>query len=399
MNFSFLKNKRFLFIVGLYLLLNVFVNILHPITTVYVRELELDSAFFGFFYSAMSLGQVVGSLLWGFLSDKKGRKPWMILGTIGYALSQLGFGFLNRYAIVIVLFRLLSGFFASAPITLFLSAVIDESETSSRTESLSFAAGIALLGASIGYEVGGLLHTYGGLEIPTLFLVQSGFGLVLALLLFFFLPETRKAIAEQTIEEKPKEKKAVRLPIIVFLAFLLCLTVGQVNLSKYTDTLVIDRGYSTATLGHYVFITGLLGFFANLFLIPVLKKAKNLRHERLLLLFVFVSAILILITYNVPGDLLVMLYTSNLAYAMIKTMITPLEQAHLAKNTNDSNRGTVMGLRQSVISIGNVIGPLVGSAVYVTGSATIMNVSAGFLGVGFLILILDLFLERKAQKI
>lgn len=320
----------------------------------------------------------------------------MILGTIGYALSQLGFGFLNRYAIVIVLFRLLSGFFASAPITLFLSAVIDESEASSRTESLSFAAGIALLGASIGYEVGGLLHTYGGLEIPTLFLVQSGFGLVLALLLFFFLPETRKAIAEQTIEEKPKEKKAVRLPIIVFLAFLLCLTVGQVNLSKYTDTLVIDRGYSTATLGHYVFITGLLGFFANLFLIPVLKKAKNLRHERLLLLFVFVSAILILITYNVPGDLLVMLYTSNLAYAMIKTMITPLEQAHLAKNTNDSNRGTVMGLRQSVISIGNVIGPLVGSAVYVTGSATIMNVSAGFLGVGFLILILALFLEKKA---
>ena len=200
-------------------------------------------------------------------------------------------------------------------------------------------------------------------------------------------------------KKKPKEKKAVRLPIIVFLAFLLCLTVGQVNLSKYTDTLVIDRGYSTATLGHYVFITGLLGFFANLFLIPVLKKAKNLRHERLLLLFVFVSAILILITYNVPGDLLVMLYTSNLAYAMIKTMITPLEQAHLAKNTNDSNRGTVMGLRQSVISIGNVIGPLVGSAVYVTGSATIMNVSAGFLGVGFLILILDLFLERKAQKI
>ena len=226
--------------------------------------------------------------------------------------------------------------------------------------------------------------------------MQSGFGFVLALLLLFFLPETRKAVAEQTIEEKPKEKKAVRLPIIVFLAFLLCLTVGQVNLSKYTDTLVIDRGYSTATLGHYVFITGLLGFFANLFLIPVLKKAKNLRHERLLLLFVFVSAILILITYNVPGDLLVMLYTSNLAYAMIKTMITPLEQAHLAKNTNDSNRGTVMGLRQSVISIGNVIGPLVGSAVYVTGSATIMNVSAGFLGVGFLILILALFLERKA---
>ena len=116
----------------------------------------------------------------------------------------------------------------------------------------------------------------------------------------------------------------------------------------------------------------------------------------MLLLFVFVSAILILVTYNVPGDLLVMLYTSNLAYAMIKTMITPLEQAHLAKSTNESNRGTVMGLRQSVISVGNVIGPLVGSAIYVTGSATIMNVSAGFLGVGFLILILALFLERKA---
>ncbi len=395
MNFSFLRSKRYLLIAGLYLLLNIFVNILHPVTTVYVRELELDSAFFGFFYSAMSLGQAIGALLWGFLSDKKGRKPWMIIGVVGYALSQLGFGFLNEFPIVIVLFRFLSGFFASAPIALFLSVVIDESEPASRTESLSFFAGTALLGGSIGYEVGGLLHTYGGLSIETLFLVQSGFGIVLALLLLFLLPETRKAPAVEPAKEEPRERKGIRVSMIVFLAFLLFLTMGQVNLSKYSDTIVIDRGYSTATLGHYVFITGVLGFFANLFLIPLLKKGKRVRHEMLLGLFVLLSVGLTLVTYNVPADLLIMLYTSNLAYAMIKTMITPLEQAHIAKRAKERNYGTIMGLRQSVISIGNVVGPLVGSAIYVTGSATIMNVSAGFLAAGLVVLLASFALEKK----
>ena len=59
------------------------VNIVHPITVHYVNSLKLDDFYFGLFVSLMSLGQVVGALLFGFLSDKIGRKWLIVLGIIG----------------------------------------------------------------------------------------------------------------------------------------------------------------------------------------------------------------------------------------------------------------------------------------------------------------------------
>ena len=39
----------------------------------------------------MSLGQVIGAIIFGYLSDKIGRKWLIVLGIIGYGLAQLGF--------------------------------------------------------------------------------------------------------------------------------------------------------------------------------------------------------------------------------------------------------------------------------------------------------------------
>ena len=64
----------------LFLLHSICINLVHPITTTYVNNLNLPDYYFGFFYSLMSLGQVIGAIIFGSLSDKIGRKWLIVLG-------------------------------------------------------------------------------------------------------------------------------------------------------------------------------------------------------------------------------------------------------------------------------------------------------------------------------
>ena len=79
------------------------------------------------------------------------------------------------------------------------------------------------------------------------------------------------------------------------------------------------------------------------------------------------------------------LFSTHLLYIVIKGFITPLEQNELAVYTNDTNKGKITGIRQTMLSTGNVLGPLIGSAVYVNGSAKIFIVAAFILVLSLLL--------------
>ena len=99
------KYKAILFFI-LFFLHSISINLIHPVTTTYVNSLNLPDYYFGFFFSLMSLGQVIGAVIFGYMSDKIGRKWLIVFGMIGYGLAQLGFGFINTYPLLILLFRL-----------------------------------------------------------------------------------------------------------------------------------------------------------------------------------------------------------------------------------------------------------------------------------------------------
>ena len=185
------KRKIIIFFI-LYFLFGISVNIVHPITVEYVTLLNLPDEYFGFFSSLMSLGQVVGAILFGFLSDKIGRKWLVILGLIGYALSQIGFGFINSIPFVILIFRFLAGFFISAPSTLFVSLCIDYSNKDTKVKMLSILTSCYILGTSVGYEIGGLLKDIIGLSIDNIFIFQVCFTTATATLFGIFIKDVYK---------------------------------------------------------------------------------------------------------------------------------------------------------------------------------------------------------------
>ena len=81
-------------------------------------------------------------------------------------------------------------------------------------------------------------------------------------------------------------------------------------------------------------------------------------------------------------------------------MITPLEQNELSKHISSEDNGKIMGARQTMLSIGNVVGPLLGSALYTKGNPLIFIISSCIILVSLVIYTVYYFLlKRKSLKI
>ena len=97
---------------------------------------------------------------------------------------------------------------------------------------------------------------------------------------------------------------------------------------------------------------------------------------------------------------MVFLLSTHLIYSICKSTITPLEQNELSKHVSSEDNGKIMGARQTMLSIGNVLGPLLGSLLYTKGNPFVFIVSAFIILVSLAIYVLyALLLKRNVSKV
>ena len=394
-----MSKRKTIYLFILYFLFAICVNVVHPITVNYVTSLELDDSYFGFFVSLMSLGQVVGALVFGFLSDKIGRKWIVVIGLLGYCLAQFGFGFLNESPIIILLFRFLAGVFIAAPITLFVSMCLDYSNEQNKVKNLTIFSSCYILGTSMGYEIGGALYNYASLTISQVFIFQIILTILTALFVAILLEDVYLHNKENKCVIEEKVKVTIKPIVYILLLPLLILTMSQILINKYLDTYIIHIGYEPSLLGHFVLISGLFSAASNIAIIPLIKKLRNSKLAICLLVSVVLSVILPLITFGIKTNILYLLFSTHLLYIIIKGWITPLEQNEIATYTNANNKGKITGLRQTILSTGNVIGPLIGSAIYTKGSPTIFIVASMIALLSLVFYIIYFVIKKKTITI
>jgi DHA1 family multidrug resistance protein-like MFS transporter len=395
--------KAVVSLIILYFIQGIIHNLGHPVTPAFVRTLDIPDYMFGFFYSTMSFGLMVGAPIWGVLADKGKKRFVMVLGLLLYSIGQIGFGYVGDMYWM-VFFRFVSGFGVSASMTLFISHMIEVSESSRRAKHLAWMAAALALGASIGYALGGFINTNLFLDAvlntsdpKVIFLIQASLNLVHALMVYIFINENDvliKAQKKPTMMESFKNIKKINFNLLLFLVSLTFISISITNLSKYLDVYLNDLGYDSQDIGNFVFVTGVVAIATSILIVPLIVKL----HKNLLIMILtqIISVLAVIYVFR-ANNFIIAAYTIYMVYVISKSIYQPLEQNFIADNANEGFYSSIMGIRQSFYSIGMIVGPLIGGYLYGIKPLFVFDFSVLMIGVG-LILMVIVYLRIKKKR-
>ncbi len=394
-------NKKSLLIIMFFFIQNVIHNIGHPVTPAFVNQLGIPDYMFGLFFATMSFGMMVGAIIWGLLSDQGKRKLWIAIGLLMYSIGQIGFGYIGN-STMMVFFRFLSGLGVVSAITVYTAIIVEQTPLKERAKLLAYVAAATTLGASLGYYLGGFLATNPSMIsllktdlLKRMFLIQGILNSLYVLLVIMTLKDLKVRI---TFQQKPsmieglKSITKIDKRLLIFLVSVTLMNMGSTNLSKYIDVYFTDLGYSSQELGTYVMITGFVSLATSIFLVKLATRYK--KQVFLIIVMHIISSIIIFIVFR-SYHFITMMYTLYLVYVIFRTIYVPLEQTYIAKEAKPGQYGSIMGLRQSFVSMGMVLGPVIGGFIYDYSKIMLFDFNAVMFLLGVILLIFVLAMEKK----
>lgn len=395
-----MKKDRYLIVV-FFLIQNIIHNMGHPVTPDFVKSLGIADYMFGVFFATMSFGLMIGGPIWGTLGDRGKKKLYIVIGLLLYSIGQFFFGYSNNQYLMIF-FRFLSGFGVVASITLFTSQLIEITDLKDRARFLAYIAAAVTLGASIGYFLGGFIaensvtqDLFNITNKKEIFLIQAILNLIYVGFILFTFYDRKCALPiknKNTIFDSFKSIKNIDLRLFIFLIALAFITMGAINLNKFIDVYFNDQNLDSLQLGTFKMVTGYVTLVASIILVPIFAKFR--KQIGFMLLLQVLSAAIVFYTFR-ASDFIKTVYSIYLIYILIKAIFTPLEQSYISNHVKDGEYGKIMGIRQSFISIGMVVGPLLGGFLYERNPLLLFDSSAYAFIIGFLLLIIVIIFNKK----
>lgn len=347
-------------------------GIVIPILPFFVGKLGGGALSLGIFMSAYSIMQFIFAPIWGKLSDRIGRRPVLLIGLSGYGLTFLMFGMVNNLYLLIGL-RALSGMVSSATIPTAMAYLTDITEGADRSKGMGMIGASMGLGMIFGPAIGGWLGHY-SFSLP--FFVAGGLALLLLPFTLAFLPESLKQPTEVIRRTTPLlTLEVLNDPLFALFAFNFVL---NFTMSMFESTFALlaaakvgfgprDMGITFAILGIFAVIVqgGLIGPLAKKFGDPKLVKTGAL----------LCAVGLLLIILSADYRNIIFLVSSTVVFMVGNSLMVPTSSSLVTKQSS-KGQGASLGLFASFASLGRIIGPVTGGALfgismnlpYVTGS-------------------------------
>ena len=162
------------------------VGIIAPLMPVYAESLGATGIWLGVVFSGFALARLVLLPFIGRISDKKGRKKFILFGLFFYSLASLLYLTADSLSSLIMV-RLIHGF-ASAFIISVAMAYVGETRDHGKEAVSMGTFNISLfLGAGMGPILGGLLKDSLGMDYA--FYAMAGLSLAAFFIVLFFLPD------------------------------------------------------------------------------------------------------------------------------------------------------------------------------------------------------------------
>jgi MFS family permease len=234
------------------------VGIVVPLLPVYARNLGAGGLYIGLIFGAFSLSRVFFLPYFGQLSDRKGRKPLIVIGLLAYTLVSVSFLLSNTIG-SLILIRFVQGV-ASAMLMPVIQAYVGDITPAGRE---GFTMGLfnmsVFFGLSLGPVLGGLIHDRFSLDAA--FWGMGGLSLIGFLLSLVFLPPVRTETVVRRGKQPAGWKQVARNREIAGLfffrfAYTACIGIIWGFLPVLADA---DLALSSATIGFLV----MLGIFVS----------------------------------------------------------------------------------------------------------------------------------------
>lgn len=371
-------------------------GIVIPLLPIYSQAYGADELELALLFSSFSLAQFVFAPLWGRLSDRIGRKPVLVGGLFGTAVSYVLFAIADSMTGLFVA-RFAAGFFG-ANVSTAQAYIADVTDEQSRSKGMGLIGAAFGLGFTLGPLVGG--------ELVNVSIAAPGFfaaGLSLCAGLFGLLrlvePERRSATRAYGGETLRRAFADARIGVVLLLYFLSIFAFAgfevvfiRFGLARFPEVFGVPAAIEEATVeqvmaaapiaGRYMFFIGLMSALVQggliRRLVPRFGEIKLIVAGPVLLGLSFV------ILGLAPTWSVVLAGCALLPFGM--GVNNPSLNGLLSRAAPDEIQGSILGVNQSLASLARVLGPVCAGMLFVElGPSTPLLVSAGVLAVAALI--------------
>ena len=326
-----------------------------PILPFYIESFGASGAGLGILMAIFSIMQFIFAPIWGGYSDRFGRKPMLIIGALGNAISLFLFG-LSTELWMIYASRALGGMLSAATLPTAMAYISDTTETKNRGGGMGIIGAAMGMGLVLGPGIGGLLA---GDALSTPFFVGSGLSMLALILILLFLPESLpKPDRVQDVQIKGIEFKQIWQALFGPIGYLMVLSFfvffGLTNFEGIFGLYAQHRfDYNTIQVGSVMMVIGLISTIVQGGLTGPL--TRKFGERMVIKASLIASSIGFLVMLWADSDLTLYLTVGFFVFA--NAMLRP-GIASLVSLEAKGGQGTALGLANSFMSLGRIVGPL-----------------------------------------
>ncbi len=365
------------------------IGVIIPVLPYYVESFNVSGIVITSLFAVFALCSFFSAPILGMISDRKGRRPVLLVSLLSSAIGWLVFAF-STSILGLFIGRIIDGL-AAGNISTAQNYLIDISKTpKERSKNLGLIGAVFGIGFIIGPLVGGVLS---GISMKLPFIVVGVMATLNTIFAYFFLPETNHNRNTGKISLNPfapiikafQNKKVLPL-YIGWLFFGIAASLNQsifaLYIAKVFSWTVIASGFLMALVG--VIISVNQAFFLHKVWLRYFK-------ESFLMVWTLVPFAIgyFIMALPIKFAFILGLIITAFGQSILRVVMT----SQTIGFADSTAQGEMMGILASIMSLSMIIGPIIGGVVYE------ISPSLPFIFAGLFLLVVLAFVFKVYKKI
>ena len=328
---------------------------LFPVMSIYAAEYDNSTPFLiGMAIGVYGLTQALLQIPFGYLSDRFGRKPILIIGLLIFFLGSVLAANTSNLNLVVLGRALQGGGAISAVLMAFLADSVNEENRAKANAFVGFQIGVAFM---LSLLIGPIISSKVGLQ--GLFWTIALLSLI-ALIIVFSLEQSKPVTYYKLSMKAFREtltKELVTLDLSIFSLHLI-LAAGFIVM----PILIIENQIVSMVNNWHLYLPAIfLSFLGMLPLIVVSEKFKKTKYILLLCILLLIISQFIFFNASLSFQLfLITLTIFFIAFNSIEALLPSL----LSRTASSSKRGLAMGIFSTSQFLGTFFGGAIGGLIY-----------------------------------